>query len=114
MSVNRELGDNAPSATFAGRPMWRVWNEREATAALRAIFEHQGLNPAKYALHSGRIGGATRMASIGLSIYGIQGRWKSDAVGMWITSNVEAETRVSLVLASNAMGKSVQPGQRHT
>ena len=87
--------------------------EKEATAALRAVIERQGLDPREYALHSGRIGGATRLAAMGLSTYDIQrqGRWKSQAVGMYIRINKEAEARVSKALASSAMGKGIQPGQ---
>ena len=70
---------------------------KEATAALRAVIERQGLDPREYALHSGRIGGATRLAAMGLSTYDIlrQGRWKSQAVGMYIRTNREAEACVA-------------------
>ena len=73
-----------------------MWKEKEAMAALRAVIERQGLDPREYALHSGRIGGATRLAAMGLSTYDIQrqGRWKSQAVGMYIRTNREAEARV--------------------
>ena len=33
-----------------------MWKEKEATAALRAVIERQGLDPREYALHSGQIG----------------------------------------------------------
>ena len=45
-----------------------MWKEKEATAALRAVIERQGLDPREYALHSDRIGGARRLAAMGLSI----------------------------------------------
>lgn len=85
MRAHCELDANAPIATFADGFRWRVWTEREATAALRAVIECQGLEPSEYALHSGRIGGATRLAAMGLSTYDFQqqGRWKSNAVGMY-------------------------------
>lgn len=113
MRMCEELDKHAPIATYADGCRWKVWTEKEATAALRAIIERQGLNPSEYALHSGRIGGATRLAAMGLSTYDIQqqGRWKSQAVGMYIRTNKEAEARVSRALASNALGKGVQPGQ---
>lgn len=47
---------SASIPTYAAGPRWRVWTEKKATAALRAVVGHQGLNPEDYALHSGRIG----------------------------------------------------------
>ena len=49
--------------------------------SLRDLVGRQGLVPGEYSLHSGRIGGATRLAAGGVSIMKIQlqGRWKSDA-----------------------------------
>ena len=108
-----ELDDDAPLATYPQGSQWKMWTEKQATAALRAVIERQGLDPREYALHSGRIGGATRLAATSLSTYDIQwqGRWKSQAVGMYIRTNKEAEARVSKALASCAMGKGIQPGQ---
>ena len=40
---------------------WRVTNRREATHALRMIVGGVGRDPLQYALHSGRIGGATKL-----------------------------------------------------
>ena len=42
---------------------WRVVNRREATHALRMIVGGVGRDPLKYALYSGRIGGATQLAA---------------------------------------------------
>ena len=112
MGIYIELDDDAPLATYPQGSQWKVLTETQATAARRAVIQRQGLDPREYALHSGRIGGATRLAAMGLSTYDIQrqGRWKSQAVGMYIRTNREAEGRVSKALASSAMGKGIQPG----
>ena len=57
MGICIELDDDAPLATYPQGSQWKVWKEKEATAALRAVIERQGLDPREYALHSGRIGG---------------------------------------------------------
>ena len=55
---------------------------KEATSVLRSMVKGLGANfqPASYALHSGRIGGATALAAAGLTDAAIMaaGRWKSD------------------------------------
>lgn len=99
--------------TYAEGKGWRVWLENQATAASRAIVESQGLKHEEYALHSGRIGDAARLAAMGLSAYDIQQqrRWMSDAVGMYIRASRESEEKASYAIASHAKGKGVQPGQ---
>ena len=84
MGICIEL-DDAPLATYPQGSQWKVWTEKQATATLQAVIERRGLDPREYALHSGRIGGASRLAAMGLSTYDIQrqGRWKSQAVGMY-------------------------------
>ena len=52
---------------------WRVINRREATHALRVIVGGVGRDPLPYALHSGRIGGATQSAAQGTTNVQIQG-----------------------------------------
>ena len=44
---------------------WRVINRREVTHALRVIVSGVGMDRLQYALHSGRIGGATQVATQG-------------------------------------------------
>ena len=51
---------------------WRVNNRREATHALRMIEGGVGRDPLQYALHSGRIGGATQLATQGATNVQIQ------------------------------------------
>ena len=52
---------------------WRVINRREAIHALRVIVGGVGRDPLPYALHSGRIGGATQSAAQGTTNVQIQG-----------------------------------------
>ena len=51
----------------------------EAVVTLRMMAASAGKNPAHFALHSGQIGGATKLAAQGMSELQIQraGRWKS-------------------------------------
>ena len=51
---------------------WRVINRREATHALRVIVGGVEMDPLQYALHSGRIGGATQLAAQGATNVQIQ------------------------------------------
>ena len=78
MVICTDLDENAPIAAYPHGDRWKLWTEKEATMVLRAIIPRQGLDPSEYALHSGRIGGATRLAAMGLSTCDIQhqGRWK--------------------------------------
>ena len=45
MGICIELDDDAPLATYPQGSQWKVWKEKEATAALRAVIERQGLDP---------------------------------------------------------------------
>lgn len=58
---------------------WKVVTRTEAVGALSVMVASTGRDPAKFALHSERIGGATQLAAQGLSELQIQraGRWKS-------------------------------------
>ena len=74
-------------ATFRRRPsddetygVWgKVITKTEAVVALRMITASAGKSGDHFALHSGRIGGATKLAAQGMSELQIQrtGRWKS-------------------------------------
>ena len=60
---------------------WKPFTRTEAVAAVRLMIGSSGRDPAQYALHSGRIGGATLLAAQGvpqLQIH-LAGRWKSRA-----------------------------------
>ena len=115
MMLYPSLGVRSPLATYATYAdgnRWRVWTRNQVTASLRDLVGKQGLVPGEYALHSGRTGGATRLAAGGVSTMQIQrrGRWKSDAFMMYVRATRE-EDRVSRVLASNAAAGGIQPGQ---
>ena len=75
------------SATSRRRPSddetYRAWGKgitrTEVVVALRMMAASAGKNPAHFAFHSGRIGGATKLATQGMLELQIQraGRWKS-------------------------------------
>ena len=70
-----------------------------ATAALRIMVASAGggEDPRLYALHSGRIGGATQLAAQGATQTQIQkaGRWKSDSYFVYIQTRGEGAAFVS-------------------
>ena len=98
---------------YADGVSW-LWTREEATVALRLLIARQGLQAEEYALHSGRIGGATRLAAARVSAFAIQreGRRKSDAFMEYVRANAEGVREVSSALAVNAEEDGVQPGQR--
>ena len=59
-----------------------------------------GKNPAQFALHSGRIGGATKLAAQGMSEFQIQraGRRKSRAFMVYVRDAGEDVQKVSAAL----------------
>ena len=71
------------------------------------------LIPEEFALHSGRIGGATRMAEMGAPPWVIQkqGRWVLQAFMGYMRSNMENPLWVSRVLVGRTGEPSTQPGQ---
>ena len=72
----------------------------EAVVALRIMAASAGKNPAYFALHSGRIGGATKLAAQGSSELQIQqaGRWKSQAFMVYMRDAGEGAQKVSATL----------------
>lgn len=54
---------HAPSQS---QSTWKAWVREQATRQSRAIVQHHDVNPSEYALYSGRIGGATRLAVAGI------------------------------------------------
>ena len=73
----------------------------EAVAALRLMIGSCGRDPAQYALHSGRIGGATQLTAPGVPELQIQraGRWKSRAFMTYVREAGEGAGFVSAALA---------------
>ena len=86
---------------------WWVINRREATHALRVIIGGVGRDPLQYALHSGRIGGATQLAAQGATNVQIQraGRWKSLAFMVYVRAGGEGAEFVSQALTQHAVGR---------
>ena len=80
---------------------WAVVTRAEAVVMLRMMVACTGSNPAHFALHSGRIGGATQLAAQGMSELQIQraGRWKSRAFMVYIREAGEGAEMVSAALA---------------
>ena len=72
----------------------------EAVAALRIMAASAGKNPAHFTLHSGRIGGATKLAAQGMSELQIQraGRRKSRAFRVYMRDAGEGAQKVSATL----------------
>ena len=86
---------------------WRVINRREATHALRVIVGGVGMDPLQYALHSGRIGGATQLAAQGATNVQIQraGRWKSLAFMVYVRAGGEGADFVSQALTQHTVSR---------
>ena len=78
----------------------KVITRTEAVVTLRMMAASAGKNPAHFALHSGRIGGATKLAAQGMSELHIQraGRWKSRAFMVYVRDAGEGAQNVSAAL----------------
>lgn len=116
----------APLMTFKEGGRCRVWGRDGATKRLRGGLVEvgkrwgrqgrgvgAGLVPTEFALHSGRIGGATRLAAMGVPEAVIQkeGRWASDSYKTYVRGNMEHPVLVSGVLEAGAGVYDRQPGQ---
>ena len=97
-----QLGRQAPLMQWAGPLGSKVVARSEATRALRLLVSSVGRNPEEFALHSGRIGGATHLASQGASEIQIQraGRWKSLAFMVYVRAGGEGAKFVSYALTN--------------
>lgn len=71
------------------------------------------LDPRHFSLHSGRIGGATRLAEMGVSegVIRKEGRWRSDAFRVYVRANMEQPALVSRVLEARPREIERQLGQ---
>ena len=116
-----------PLMAYRSHGGWKVWTRGQATyylrrrlsvvAMVRENREGGGkarLVPEEFALHSGRIGGATRLAAMGASSRVIQreGRWSSSAlmVYVYVRANMEDTQWVSEALSGKGGSKRL-PGQ---
>ena len=97
LDVHPELGMQAPLMQTVGQSGGKVVSRTEATRALRMLVSSTGRDPMEYALHSGRIGGATHLAAQGASELQIQraGRWKSLAFMTYVRAGGEGAEFVS-------------------
>ena len=79
---------------------WKVVTRTVAKKALRWMLSSLGRDPTQYALHSGRIGGATKLAAVGASDIQIQkaGRWKSLSFMVYVREGGEGADFVSEAL----------------
>ena len=103
LDLHPELGGSAPLMQSVKQGKWAVVSRSEATVALRDMARRVGANPADFALHSGRIGGATQLAKQGASVIQIQraGRWKSGAFMKYVRAGDDGASYVSNALATN-------------
>lgn len=101
LNVHPRLPGGAPLMTRSTASGWKVITRTEAVVALRMMVASAGRNPAQFALHSGRIGGATQLAAQGMSELQIQraGRWKSRAFMVYVREAGEGAQKVSAALA---------------
>lgn len=72
LSVHPQLPGYAPFTARLTPQGWRVFARTEAVEAFRLMVGSSGRDLAQYALHSGRIGGATQLAAQGISELQIQ------------------------------------------
>ena len=91
------LPGGAPLMTRRTVSGWKVITRTEAVVALRMMAASAGKNPTQFALHSGRIGGATKLAAQGMSELHIQraDRWKSRAFMVYVRDAGEGAQKVS-------------------
>ena len=92
LSVHPNLPSTAPLASYRQSEHLAVWTYGQALRALREVVAESGQDPAEFALHSLRIGGASRLPAGGeMSERVIQreGRWKSDAYKVYTRSSME-------------------------
>lgn len=94
------LSGEAPLMTYRRGGKWKVWNRDKATkyGVTRWSRERKGagakLEPTQSSLHSGKMGGVTRLATMGVPDGMIQreGRWKSELCRIYGRANMEHPT----------------------
>ena len=80
---------------------WKLFSRTEAVAALRFMVGRIGRDHMQFALHSGKIVGATQLASQGISELQTQRaeRWKSRAFMTYVKDAGEGASAVSAALS---------------
>ena len=114
---NGDLMEEAPLISFRGKDGWKVWSKgraiqclRDGIASVKERWREEGrgagarLIPEEFALHSGRIGGATRLAARRLPEAVIKkgGRWSPDSFMVHVRANMEDPVGVSEVFEHGA------------
>ena len=101
IDTHPDLDITAPMMQSCTTSGWKVITRSEATRALRLLVSCVGREPSQYALHSGRIGGATHLVAQGASELQIQraGRWKSLAFMVYVRAGGEGAEFVSRALS---------------
>ena len=100
LDAHTRLPGGAPLMTRRTASERKVITRTEGAVALRMMAASAGKNPAQFALHSGRIGGATKLAAQGMSELQIRraGRWKSRAFMVYVRGAGESAQKVSAAL----------------
>ena len=100
LDAHPRLPGGAPQMTRRTASGWIVITPTESVLALRMMAASAGKNPAQFALHSGRVGVATKLAAQGMSELQIQraGRWKSRAFMIYVRDSGEGAQKVSAAL----------------
>ena len=111
LSVHPQLPGRAPLTTGSTSGGWKVFTRSEAVAALRLMVGSSGRDPMQFALHSRRIGGATQVATQGLSDLQIQraGRWKSRAFMTYVKEAEEGRGDLHYTRPKRRIGGSGWP-----
>ena len=95
LDAHPRLPGGGPLMTRRTASGWKAITRTEAVVALRMMAASAGTNPAQFALHSGRIGGATKLAAQVTSELQIQraDRWKSRAFMVYMVQLPEVHPR---------------------
>ena len=114
MSCVPDLPDRAPVASYRFGSSVRVVRYGRALRAVKEVVAESGRNPDEFALHSLRMGGATKLAAggdISERVIQREGRWRSDAHKGYTRNYTEDARRVSRKLGVASWGKERQPGE---
>ena len=100
LDAHPRLRGGAPLMSKRTASGWKVITRIEAVVALRMMTASAGKNLAQFALHSGRIGEATKLATQGMSELQLQraGRWKSRAFMVYVRDAGEGAQKMSTAL----------------
>ena len=101
LNVYPQLPGGAPLTVRNTSLGWKVFTRSEAVTALRLIVVSSGRDSMQLALHAGKSGGGTQLASQGISELKIKraGRWKSRAFVAYVREAWEGTNVVSAALA---------------